>query len=44
METKLKNIAEIYTGFTQRPPEKSVNTFDLKTIQIKDLTDRKSVV
>ncbi|MCF8999835.1 restriction endonuclease subunit S [Acinetobacter nectaris] len=39
METKLKNIAEIYTGFTQRPPnpDKSVNTFDLKTIQIKDL-------
>lgn len=39
METKLKNIAEIYTGFTQRPsdPNKPVDTFDFKTIQIKDL-------
>ena len=44
METKLKNIAEIYTGFTQRPPEKSVNTFDLKTIQIKDLTKEQVII
>ncbi|QQV65310.1 hypothetical protein ABCA12_0628 [Acinetobacter junii] len=44
METKLKNIAEIYTGFTQRPPEKSVNAFDLKTIQIKDLTKDQVVI
>lgn len=44
METKLKNIAEIYTGFTQRPPEKSVNAFDLKTIQIKDLTKEQVVI
>lgn len=44
METKLKNIAEIYTGFTQRPPEKSVNTFDLKTIQIKDLIKNQVVI
>ncbi|ENU83044.1 hypothetical protein F974_01876 [Acinetobacter sp. CIP 102159] len=44
METKLKNIAEIYTGFTQRPPEKSVNTFDVKAIQIKDLTKEQVVI
>lgn len=44
METKLKNIAEIYTGFTQRPPEKSVNAFDLKTIQIKDLTKEQVII
>ncbi|WP_180053962.1 restriction endonuclease subunit S [Acinetobacter sp. YH12236] len=44
METKLKNIAEIYTGFTQRPPEKSVNTFDVKAIQIKDLTKDQVVI
>lgn len=44
METKLKNIAEIYTGFTQRPPEKSVKTFDLKTIQIKDLTKEQVII
>ena len=44
MEMKLKNIAEIYTGFTQRPPEKSVNTFDLKTIQIKDLTKEQVII
>lgn len=44
MEIKLKNIAEIYTGFTQRPPEKSVNTFDIKAIQIKDLTKNQVVI
>lgn len=44
METKLKNIAEIYTGFTQRPPEKSVNTFDVKAIQIKDLTKDQVII
>lgn len=44
MEMKLKNIAEIYTGFTQRPPEKSVNTFDVKAIQIKDLTKDQVVI
>lgn len=43
MEIKLKNIADIYTGFTQRPPEKSVSTFNVKAIQIKDL-DKKQVV
>ncbi|UGQ29061.1 restriction endonuclease subunit S [Acinetobacter calcoaceticus] len=41
---KLKNIAEIYTGFTQRPPEKSVNTFDVKAIQIKDLTKDQVII
>ena len=44
METKLKNIAEIYTGFTQRPPEKTVNTFEVKAIQIKDLTKDQVVI
>ncbi|MFA2970434.1 restriction endonuclease subunit S [Acinetobacter pittii] len=44
MEMKLKNIAEIYTGFTQRPPEKSVNTFDVKAIQIKDLTKDQVII
>lgn len=44
MEMKLKNIAEIYTGFTQRPPEKSFNTFDVKTIQIKDLTKDQVII
>lgn len=44
METKLKNIAEIYTGFTQRPPEKSVNPFDVKAIQIKDLTKDQVII
>lgn len=44
METKLKNIAEIYTGFTQRPPEKSVNPFDVKAIQIKDLTKDQMII
>lgn len=38
MRVKLKNIAEIYTGFTQRPPEKMVTHYNLKTIQTKDLT------
>lgn len=46
METKLKNIAEIYTGFTQRPsdPDKPTDTFDFKTIQIKDLTKDQVVI
>lgn len=44
METKLKNIAEVYTGFTQRPPEKTVNTFEVKAIQIKDLTKDQVVI
>lgn len=37
METKLKNIAEIYTGFTQRPIEDSVDSLSLKSILIRDL-------
>lgn len=44
MEMKLKNIAEIYTGFTQRPLDKPAVTFDLKTIQIKDLTKDQVVI
>lgn len=46
METKLKNIADIYTGFTQRPsdPDKPVDTFDFKTIQIKDLPKDQVVI
>lgn len=44
METKLKNIAEIYTGFTQRPLEKRAVTFDLKTIQIKDLSKDQVII
>lgn len=44
METKLKNIAEIYTGFTQRPLEKPAVTFDVKAIQIKDLSKDQVVI
>ena len=44
METILKNIAEIYTGFTQRPLEKPAVTFDVKAIQIKDLSKDQVVI
>lgn len=37
METKLKNIAQLYTGFTQRPGESSSAGLRLKTIQIGGL-------
>ena len=44
MSTQLKSLADIYTGFTQRPPEKSAINSEFKTVQIKDLARNNSTI